>query len=98
MDVIQPNPPEQNQPEQRPPSANLRLLHFVVMILGVGCALLVSSTGGPAALWGKSIGVFSQRTNSHTAGVFSERDLDRQMPQEQAEILLERAVSRDDGA
>jgi len=98
MDVIQPNPPEQNLPDQRPPSANLGLLHFVVMMVGVGCALLVSSAGDPAALWGKSTGVFSQRTNPHTTEVFSERDLDRRMPQEQAEILLERAVSRSDGA
>lgn len=86
MDVIRPNPPEQNLPDQRPPFANLPLLHFVVMMVGVGCALLVSSAGGPSALWGK------------TTTVFSERDLDLERPQKQAEILLERAVSRDDGA
>jgi HEAT repeat protein len=38
-------------------------------------------------------------TNSSVSfGVPSDRDLDRQRPQKQAEILLERAVSRSDGA
>jgi hypothetical protein len=66
------------------------------MIVGIGAALLVSIGGGPVALWGKTTGLFSTHQNSAIA--FSESDLDRQKPQKQAEILLERAVSRADGA
>jgi HEAT repeat protein len=78
--------------------ANPRLLQVVVMIVGVVFAFLVSIAGGPAAVWGKSAGVSSPQRNSHASAVFSEPDLDRQGPQKQAEILLERVVSRSDGA
>jgi hypothetical protein len=80
-------------------SSNLRLLHFIAPILGALVALLISTGGGPGALWGKTISVMLPRTNSSVSfGVPSDRDLDRQRPQKQAEILLERAVSRSDGA
>jgi HEAT repeats len=66
---------------------------------GAGIALLVSSGGGPAALWGKITGLLSpQTTYSASSGALSDRDLDRQRPQKQAKILLERAVSRSRGA
>jgi HEAT repeat protein len=69
------------------------------MILGIGVALLVSSAGGPASLWGRITDPFSPRQNSDVFSAnLSDRDLDRQKPQKQAEILLERAVSRSDGA
>src|SRR5580704_9157609 len=102
MDVYQPNVAEQRAPEQRlreqlPPSANPRLLHLIAMIVGVVLALLVSSGGGPAAVWGKATGVLSPQRNAHASTIVSEPDLDRQRPQKQAEILLERAVSRPDG-
>jgi HEAT repeats len=80
-------------------SSNLRLLHFVAPILGALVAILISTGGGPSALWGKTIGALLPQPNSSVSlGVPSDRDLDRQRPQKQAEILLERAVSRSDGA
>jgi HEAT repeat protein len=98
MDVFRPNlaagnPPEQNPPGPRRPGA-LRLLHFIAMMAGVVFALLVSSGGGPVAVWGKTTGLFSSRQNSQvSAAALSEPELDRQRPQKQAELLLERAVS-----
>jgi HEAT repeats len=104
MDVFRPNPPEPDAPEQavhrrRLSPATLRLLHSVAMMVGVAFAFLVSSGGGPVAVWGKTAGLFSSRQNSEpSSAVLSEPDLDRQKPQEQAEILLERAVSHSAGA
>ena len=103
MDVSRPNAPEQaasgqDVPGQWRPSRNPRLLHFAAVIVGVLLALLVSSGGGPAALWGRTIGMFMPQGKSQPSAKFSDRDLDRQKPQKQAEILLERAVSRSDGS
>jgi len=105
MDVYRPNRPEQqlpeqDLPEQGLPSRNLRLLHSIAMTVGVGLALLVSSFGGPVALWGKisRTSALQNKSSVSSAATFSDRDLDRQNPQKQAEILLERAVSRSDGA
>ena len=79
--------------------ANLRLLHFVAPILGALVALVISTNGGPGALWGKTMSAILPHANSSVSfGVPSDRELDRQRPQKQAEILLERAVSRSDGA
>jgi hypothetical protein len=78
-------------------AGNLRVVHLVAIIVGVGFALLVSSAGGPATVWGKSTGRFSSEGNAHASALFSDPDLDRQTPQKQAEILLARAVSRSDG-
>jgi hypothetical protein len=104
MDVFRPNPVAENLPEQgalepqlRP--AARRSLHFIAMIAGVMFAFLVSSGGGPVAVWGKTTGLFSSRQNSEvSAAAISEPELDRQRPQKQAELLLERAVSHSDGA
>jgi HEAT repeat protein len=60
-------------------------------------AVLASVGGGSAAVGGKTPGVSSQ-INSDASATFSAPDLDRQDAQKQAEILLERAVSRSDGA
>jgi len=105
MDVYRPSRPEQQLPEQDPPeqglpSRNLRLLHSIAMTVGVGLALLVSSFGGPVALWGKisRTSALQNKSSVSSAATFSDSDLDRQNPQKQAEILLERAVSRSDGA
>ena len=77
---------------------NLRLPHLVAIIVGAAVALLVSSAGGPGALWGKIPGLLSPQTDSPvSSGTLSDRDLDRQRPQKQAEILLERAVTRSEG-
>jgi HEAT repeat protein len=69
------------------------------MIVGIAFAFLVSIGGGPVAVWGKTTGLFSSRQNSSVdSAVLSEPELDRQRPQKQAEILLERAVSHSNGA
>ncbi len=69
-------------------------------MVGVVLALLVSGAGGPSAVWGKTIGIFLQPENTQTAAIASDRDLERELdqqkPQKQAELLLERAVSRSD--
>jgi HEAT repeat protein len=67
------------------------------MTVGVGFALLISSSGGLAAVWEKTTGG-SLKMNSPVSATFLDSDLDRQNPQKQAEILLERAVSHSDGA
>lgn len=54
------------------------------------------SGGGRAALWGKAFSAFSPQRTSHASAASSDPELDRQKPQRQAEILLERAVSRSD--
>ena len=76
-----------------------RLLHAAAMLAGIGLALAVAAAGGTGAVWGKLSAPFSQRKNAGTSStLLSDRDLDRQNPQKQAEILLERAVARSDGA
>jgi hypothetical protein len=78
----------------RPLSRNLRVLHIVAIMVGAAVAVLVSSAGGPDALWGKIAGALPLQTTSSVSSVaLSDRDLDRQRPQKQAEILLQRAVS-----
>jgi hypothetical protein len=78
---------------------SLRVLHFVAMMVGFGFAFLASVAAGPTAVWGKVAGLFSpQGSSSVSSAKFSDRELDRQRPQKQAEILLERAVSRSAGA
>src|SRR5271166_2709184 len=96
MDVSPPTAPEQAAPQPRPPSAILRWPHFAAIAAGVVLAVLVSSIGGKAGLWGKVARSHSPQTKSSVSGVFSDRDLDRQMPQKHAEVLLERAVSSSD--
>jgi HEAT repeat protein len=97
MDVSPPTTPEQAAPEQRPPSVNLHWPSFAAIILGAGLAIMVSG-GGAAALWGNTVGTFSPHKTSHTAVTAADLELDRQGPQQQAEILLERAVTSSDGA
>jgi HEAT repeat protein len=54
------------------------------------------SGGGAAAVWGKAAGMFSSQRPSPASAISADRELDRQKPQQQAEILLERAVTRSD--
>jgi HEAT repeat protein len=104
MDVSRPNRPaqellKQNEPKKCLQPATLRVLHFVAMMAGVAFAFLVASGGGPSAVWGKTTSLFSAPQNSEiSSATLSDRDLDRQRPQKQAEILLERAVSHSAGA
>jgi hypothetical protein len=67
------------------------------MMVGVALAFLLSMGGGPVAVWGKTAGLFASRPNAELSAELSETDLDRQRPQKQAELLLERAVSHSDG-
>jgi hypothetical protein len=98
MDVIRPNPPQFAARERQVSPAARHAFHFIAMILGVAFAFLLSIGGGPIAVWGKTTGLFSSRPNSGLSSAeLSETDLDHQRPQKQAELLLERAVSRSDG-
>jgi HEAT repeat protein len=101
MDVLQPSVAEQQDVAELPvehrfPSAGRRLLHLAIVPVGIGFALLISGGGSPAKVWGKA-GVSSFQKKFHAAAI-SEADLDRQNPQNQAEMLLESAVSRSDEA
>jgi hypothetical protein len=76
---------------------SLHLPHLIAVLIGFGLAFLVSSNRG--ALWGKIAGPFSSRRISSISSVaVSDRELDRRKPQEQAEVLLESAVSHPNGA
>ncbi len=69
------------------------------MMGGIVSALLVSSRGGPITAWEKFTDTFSTKKHSAVSSAkLSQRDLDRERPQKQAEILLTRAVSHNDGA
>jgi hypothetical protein len=82
----------------RRPLTSLRVVHLVAMMVGFAFAFLASSAGGPAGFRGRIAELFSPHRNSALPAKFADRELDRQRPQKQAEILLERAVSRSDGA
>jgi hypothetical protein len=76
-----------------------RGLHLAAMIAGIGLAVAVSSSGGMATVWGKfSRPLAMQKNVEMVSGVPSDTELDGQKPQRQAEILLERAVGRSQGA
>src|SRR5271167_1286537 len=87
-----PTAPGPAVPELKPPSANLHWPPIVAVMLGVVLALMVSG-GGAAAVWGKAASMFSPPRISHPSAAAADPELDRQKPQRQAEILLERAVS-----
>src|ERR1700676_1944222 len=75
---------------------NLRSLQLLAMLGGIVSALLAS---GGAAGWKKIASTFSAKKNPAVSSArFAGRDLDRQRPQKQAEMLLARAVGRSDGA
>jgi len=97
MDVFRPNPPEQTARERQPSPGTRRALHAVAMMAGVAFAFLLSMSGGPVALWGKTTSLFTSRPNSDLSAELSANSLDRQRPQRQAELLLERAVSHSAG-
>ena len=80
--------------------SNLRLLHIGAMMAGIGLAVAVSSAGGIKAVWGKLSTPFRcgkilvslpARPSDIAIWIVSK-------PQKQAEILLERAMARSDGA
>src|SRR5580700_7085516 len=98
MDVFLPDPPEHAPRERQLSPANWSALHSVAMMAGVAIAFLLAIGGGPVAVWGKTTGLFSSRPNSELSSAeLSANSLDRQRPQRQAELLLERAVSHSAG-
>jgi len=75
-----------------------RVLRVAVMMAGIGLAVAVSSGGGLGKVWERFSDPLSSKRNSGISSVSPSSDIDRQRPQRQAEILLERAVARSDGA
>jgi hypothetical protein len=85
--------------DSRRARGNLRLVHVGAMLAGIGVAVAASSSAGMGAVWARlSGGVSSQKIAGISSNLYSDSDLDRQKPQKQAEMLLERAVTRSDGA
>jgi hypothetical protein len=79
--------------------STLRLLHVAAMMAGIGLAVAASNSGGMATVLGKFSRPFLSSGNAGSSTpLSSDSELDRQKPQRQAEILLERAVARSDGA
>jgi hypothetical protein len=91
--------PVAGQDADRRQVSTKRLQIVAAMIAGIGLAVAVSGGGGMAAAFGK---LSHPSTRRELAAVstdgFTDRELDRQKPQKQAEILLERAVVRSAGA
>jgi hypothetical protein len=76
-----------------------RLLHIAAVCAGISSAILISVGGGLGAAWDKFENTFSTQSESgRLSTVISESDLDRRKPQEQAEILLERAITHGERA
>ncbi len=81
------------------PVSNRRLLYLGAMLAGIGLAVAVSAAGGMGLVSGKLFRPLQKDKNPGvSSALLSDRDLDRQKPQRQAEILLERAMARSDGA
>jgi HEAT repeat protein len=106
MEVLRENIPEgatatksQNAVSNPFHVGSLRWPHLAAILIGVTCAVLVSRAGNAVSALEKLTSLFTTEENSEasSAGI-SEPDLNRQKPQKQAEILLTRAVSRDDRA
>ena len=77
---------------------NLRRLQLVAALGGMLSALLVAGAGR-IGNWEKIAELFSpSKKLPSSAGGFSDHSLDQQRAQKQVEILLARAVSRNDGA
>jgi hypothetical protein len=91
--------PSDRSEQDRRTVSNLRHLHIAAVMAGIGLAVAVSSAGGGNAVWQELFNQFPWHKNPGVSSTpLSDRDLDRQKPQIQAEILLERAVARSDGS
>lgn len=96
---LTPKPPFFRSGNLGPLRSCLRLLHVAAVMAGFGLAVAASSAGGMGSIWGKlSNSSVPRKNSSESSFAFSETDLDRRRPQEQAELLLQRAVSHSDGA
>ncbi len=94
-----PKPPVFRSGNFGPLHSCMRLLHVAAVMAGIGLAVAVSSAGGMGSILGKLSNSSVLRKNAlEPPVVLSEKDLDRRKPQEQAELLLERAVSHSNGA
>jgi hypothetical protein len=89
--------PEQGKQEQYLPTVKRRSLPLVAMTVGIAVAFSVCFGGSVSKVWGKITGPFSLRQDSDVSSVLSESDLKSHGAQEQAELLLERAISRAHG-
>jgi len=93
-----PPTPKRAAPTDRPAvtTANLRFLRLLAVAGGIVAALFAS---GGRAVWKNIGGTSASKKNSPVSSArFSERELEREKPQKQAETLLSRAVSHSDGA
>src|ERR1700733_15143706 len=78
---------------------NVRASHLLAIVGGIVAALAASGNGAARPVWGKIIALFAPQKNFVvSSSPLSKRDLDRQRPQQQAEILLTRAVGHSSGA
>jgi HEAT repeat protein len=94
-DAISTQPAQANSSAAIDQISSLPWLHLCAVIVGVLVAMLVSSRQNSGALWEKPIHEFPQRQGSGLLPIsLSDSDLDRRKPQEQAEILLERAIAQ----
>jgi hypothetical protein len=73
------------------------LLRLAAPIVAIAVALVVSTSGGSGAVRGK-FPEQSTKPKSLESSIALPADLDREQPQQQAEVLLERAVVHSDGA
>jgi hypothetical protein len=77
--------------------SSTRALHILAVLLGAGSAFVGSSAAGHGILHKFTIRLSSRQTSVASSTALSDRELDLQKPQRQAEILLERAVSHSHG-
>ena len=85
--------------------AKLRLLHLTALVLGVVAVLLFTAQTREGSLWGKRASALSPPSTSsalhssadqrrvENAPAIAAAELDRQSPQQQAEILLQGAIT-----
>jgi hypothetical protein len=90
--------PESNKQGRYRATAKRRSLPLVAMTVGIVVVFSVCFGGSVSSVWGKITGPFSLRQDSDvSSAALSESDLKSQGPQEQAELLLERAISLANG-
>jgi hypothetical protein len=93
-----PELPEPGKQDRSLPTATRHSLPFVAITVGIAVVFSVCLGGSVSTVWGKIIGPFSLRQDSDiSSAMLSESDLKSHGPQEQAELLLERAISHASG-
>jgi HEAT repeat protein len=84
--------------EKRISAGGLRWIHLAAVAIGIAAALMVTHAGSAISAVDTVAGLFTIENSEIASAGIPERDLERQKPQKQAELLLARAVSRDDRA